>query len=166
MDSTFVSSVGKFVDRFKSDLALYAGAKHAISVVNGTAALHISLKLSGVKQGDGVLIPALTFVATANAVAYCGAEPHFVDSEEKTLGIDPHALRDYLNNISEIRNKQCVNRNTGKIIRVLVPMHTFGHPIDIEGLLSVARDFHLILIEDAAESLGSTINGRPMMQVL
>lgn len=159
LDSTFVSSVGRFVDRFENDLALYTGAKHAIAVVNGTAALHVALKLAGVQQGDEVLIPALTFVATANAVTYCGAEPHFVDSETKTLGIDSVALRDYLNNISEIRNKQCVNRFTGKVIRALIPMHTFGHPVDIEGLLSVALDFHLVLIEDAAESLGSTLNG-------
>ncbi len=160
LDSTFVSSVGKFVDRFENDLALFTGAKHAVAVINGTAALHVALKLAGVQQGDEVLIPTLTFVATANAVAYCGAAPHFVDSETKTLGIDAHALRDYLNIISEIRNKQCVNRLTGKIIRALVPMHTFGHPVDIEGLLSVARDFHLVLVEDAAESLGSTVNGR------
>ena len=160
LDSTFVSSVGKFVDRFEDDMARYTGAKHAVAVVNGTAALHIALKLAGVQQGDEVLIPTLTFVATANAVTYCGAEPHFVDSEEKTLGIDPYALREYLNNISEICNKQCINRRTGKIIRAIVPMHTFGHPVDIEELLSVARDFHLVLIEDAAESLGSTVNGR------
>lgn len=160
LDSTFVSSVGKFVDRFESDLVQYTGAKHAVAVVNGTAALHVSLKLAGVKRGDEVLIPALTFVATANAVSYCGAEPHFVDSEINTLGMDPVALRDYLISISEIRNNQCVNRLTGSIIRALVPMHTFGHPVDIEGLLSVARDFHLVLIEDAAESLGSTVNGQ------
>lgn len=160
LDSTFVSSVGKFVDRFEDDLARFTGVKHAVAVVNGTAALHIALKLAGVQQGDEVLIPTLTFVATANAVAYCGAEPHFVDSEEKNLGIDPYALRDYLNSISEIRNKQCVNNQTGKIIRAIVPMHTFGHPVDIEELLSVAEDFHLVLIEDAAESLGSTIKGR------
>ena len=160
LDSTFVSSVGKFVDRFEGDLARYTGAKHAVAVVNGTAALHIALKLAGVQQGDEVLIPTLTFVATANAVTYCDAEPHFVDSEEKTLGIDPYALREYLNNISEICNNQCVNRRTGKIIRALVPMHTFGHPVDIDRLLSVAHDFHLVLIEDAAESLGSNVNGR------
>ena len=160
LDSTFVSSVGKFVDRFEDDLAVYTGAKHAVAVVNGTAALHVALKLAGVRQGDEVLIPTLTFVATANAVAYCNAKPHFVDSETKTLGIDPYALRDYLNSISEIRNKQCVNKQTGKIIRAIVPMHTFGHPVDIEELLSVAYDFHLVLIEDAAESLGSTINSR------
>lgn len=160
LDSTFVSSVGKFVDRFEVDIARYTGAKHAIAVVNGTAALHIALKLAGVQQGDEVIVPTLTFVATANAVTYCGAEPHFVDSEEKTLGIDPYALREYLNSISEIHNKYCVNRRTGKIIRAIVPVHTFGHPVDMEGLLSVARDFHLILIEDAAESLGSYYHGR------
>ena len=96
LDSTFVSSVGKFVDRFESDLAVYTGAKHVVAVVNGTSALHIALKLAGVKPGDEVLIPALTFVATANAVSYCQAIPHFVDSEERTLGIDPQALREYL----------------------------------------------------------------------
>jgi aminotransferase in exopolysaccharide biosynthesis len=160
LDSTYVSSVGKFVDRFEADLAAYTGAKHAVAVVNGTAALHVALRLAGVQPGDEVLIPTLTFVATANAVAYCGATPHFVDSEERTLGLDPQALREYLHDVTEVRNGQCVNRLTGSVIRALVPMHTFGHPVDIEGALAVARDFHLALVEDAAESLGSTIHGR------
>lgn len=160
LDSTYVSSVGKFVDRFEADIAACTGAKHAVAVVNGTVALHVALQLAGVRQGDEVLIPALTFVATANAVTYCGATPHFVDSEERTLGLDPQVLREYLQDITEIRNEQCVNRNTGCVIRALVPMHTFGHPVDIEGVLSVARDFHLTLVEDAAESLGSTVHGR------
>jgi len=160
IDSTFVSSVGKFVDRFETDLVNYTGAKYAVAVVNGTAALHVSLLLAGVKQGDEVLIPALTFVATANAVAYCGAQPHFVESDINTLGMDSYTLRRYLNEISEIRDNQCVNRKTGCVIRALVPMHTFGHPVDIDGLLAIARDFHLVLIEDAAESLGSTVNGQ------
>ncbi len=160
LDSTFVSSVGKFVDRFEADLAAYTGAKHAVAVVNGTAALHAALRLAGVQPGDEVLIPALTFVATANAVAYCGATPHFVDSEERTLGLDPWALREYLQGITEIHSEQCVNRATGRVIRALVPMHTFGHPMDIEDALAVARDFHLALVEDAAESLGSTSQGR------
>jgi len=159
LDSTYVSSVGKFVDRFEADLIAYTGAKHAVAVVNGTAALHAALILGGVKQDDEVLVPALTFVATANAVSYCGATPHFVDSEERTLGMDPHALREYLRAISKIRNGQCINNNTGRVIRALVPMHTFGHPVDIEGVLAVARDFHLVLVEDAAESLGSTYHG-------
>lgn len=160
LDSTYVSSVGKFVDRFEADLAAYTGARHAVAVVNGTAALHAALRLAGVQPGDEVLIPALTFVATANAVAYCGAIPHFVDSEERTLGLDPGVLREYLQGSAEIRSGQCVNGVTGRVIRALVPMHAFGHPADIEGALAVARDFRLALVEDAAESLGSTVQGR------
>lgn len=160
LDSTFVSSVGKFVDRFEANLAAYTGAKYAVAVVNGTAALHIALKLAGVESGDEVLIPALTFVATANAVAYCGATCHFVDSEEHTLGVDPHKLREHLMATTEQRNGLCVNRATGRVIRALVPMHTFGHPVDLDGLLAVAHDFNLVLVEDAAESLGSYYHGR------
>lgn len=160
IDSTFVSSLGKYVDRFEQDLAEYTGAKHAIATVNGTAALHIALKLAGVKIGDEVLVPALTFVATANAVSYCGAIPHFVDSEEITLGIDSQKLRNYLAENTEKRNGVCVNRVTGRVIRALVAMHTFGHPGDIDGLLSVSRDFNLAFVEDAAESIGSTYHGR------
>jgi len=160
LDSTVVSSVGKFVDRFESDLAAYTGAGYAVAVVNGTAALHIALILAGVKPSDEVLIPALTFVATANAVTYCGAIPHFVDSEDRTLGIDSLKLRDYLACSTEQRAGHCINRLTGKVIRALVPMHTFGHPADMEGLMAVAHDFNIALIEDAAESLGSYYHGR------
>ena len=160
LDSTFVSSVGKFVDRFEMDLASFTGAGYAVAVVNGTAALHIALKLAGVRDGDEVLIPALTFVATPNAVAYCNATPHFVDSEEATLGVDATKLREYLRANTEQRDGQCINRNTRKVIRALVPMHTFGHPVDINSLLVVARDFHITLIEDAAESLGSYYHGQ------
>jgi perosamine synthetase len=162
LDSTFVSSVGKFVDRFEADLSAYTGAKHAVAVVNGTSALHIALQLAGVKPDNEVLIPALTFVATANAVSYCGAIPHFVDSEERTLGVDPQALREYLQSITEIRGGQCFNKATDHVIRALVPVHTFGHPVNIEGMMAVARDFHLALVEDAAESLGSTYQGHHM----
>jgi perosamine synthetase len=160
LDSTFVSSVGKFVDRFENELAAFTGAKRAVAVVNGTAALHVALLLAGVEAGDEVLLPALTFIATANAVAYCQATPHFVDSEESSLGMDARALRDYLSVTTEMRGGYCVNRNTGRVIRAMVPMHTFGHPVDIEALLAVAHDFRLQLIEDAAESLGSTVGGR------
>ena len=160
LDSTFVSSVGKFVDRFEADLTAFTGAKHVVAVVNGTAALHIALKLSGVKTDDEVLIPALTFVATANAVTYCGATPHFVDSEVRTLGVDAAKLRGYLASHTEQRSAQCINRATGRVIRALVPMHTFGHPADLDGLLAVAHDFNLALVEDAAESLGSYYHGR------
>ena len=155
--STFVSSVGPFVTRFENDLCAFTGARHAVAVVNGTAALHISLLLAGVRPGDEVLVPALTFVATANAVAYCQAFPHFVDSNERTLGIDPIALRKYLSSKTVIKDGVCVNRASGRVIRVLLPMHTFGHPADMEALLSVASDFHLRVVEDAAESLGSYI---------
>ena len=161
LDSTFVSSVGKFVDRFEADLAAFTGARHAIAVVNGTAALHIALMLAGVKRGDEVLIPALTFVATANAVSYCGATPHFVDSEERTFGVDAQKLRDYLDRCTEQRAGLCINRSTGRVIRALVPMHTFGHPAAIDGIImAVARDFNIALLEDAAESLGSYYHGR------
>jgi perosamine synthetase len=160
LDSTFVSSVGKFVDRFELDLASYTGAKHAVAVVNGTAALHIALKLAGVQTGDEVLVPTLTFVATANAITYCNARPHFVDSDEITLGVDAAKLREYLLIHTEQLEGQCVNRATSRVIRALVPMHTFGHPVDINGLLAIAHDFNIILVEDAAESLGSFYHGK------
>lgn len=160
LDSTFVSSVGQFVDRFELDLACFTGAKRAVAVVNGTAALHIALKLAGVRTGDEVLTPALTFVATANAVNYCNAIPHFVDSSEDTLGIDPQALRDWLIHAAERTVDGLRNRYTGRRIHALLPMHTFGHPVDLEGLLAVAHDFDLVLVEDAAESLGSYYQGQ------
>jgi perosamine synthetase len=160
LDSTFVSSVGSFVDRFENELAAFTGAKHAIAVVNGTAALHVALRLAGAGPDTEVLVPTLTFVATAAAVMYCGATPHFVEAETSTLGIDPKALREYLSATTEMRGGRCVNRATGRAIVALVPMHTFGHPSDIEALLAIARDFSMALVEDAAESLGSTIGGR------
>ena len=160
LDSNYVSSSGKFVDQFELSLAQYTGAKYAISVVNGTAALQIALKLAGVNSGEEVLLPALTFVATANAISYLGAIPHFVDSEERSLGIDVLKLREYLSANTEEQSGLCVNKSTNRVIRALVPMHTFGHPSDLEQLLSIARDFNLVLIEDAAESLGSFYKGQ------
>jgi perosamine synthetase len=160
LDSNYVSSVGKFVDQFELSLANYTGAKYAISVVNGTAALQIALKLAGVNRGEEVLLPALTFVATANAISYLGAIPHFVDSEESTLGIDVVKLREYLIANTEKQSGLCVNKSTKRVIRALVPMHTFGHPSALERLLSIARDFNLVLVEDAAESLGSFYKGQ------
>lgn len=160
LDSTFVSSVGQYVDRFESDLAAFTGAKHAVAVVNGTAALHVALKLAGVEANDEVLVPALTFVATANAVAYCGAIPHFVDSESVTLGVDAKKLRSYLCSITERRAGVCINASTGRVIRAMVPMHTFGHPVNLHELLAVASDFNIVIIEDAAESLGSYYHGQ------
>ena len=160
IDTGWVSSVGKFVDQFEAMLAEYTGAKYAIAAVNGTAALHICLKLAGVTQGDEVLAPALTFVATANAVTYCGAIPHFVDSEEKTLGLDPHKLESYLAEIAEVRSDVCFNKLTGRRIKAVVPMHTFGHPVDLDPLIELCTRYKLELIEDAAESLGSYYKGR------
>jgi len=160
IDSTFVSSVGKFVDRFETDLATYTGAHYAVAVVNGTAALHVCLLMVGVLPGDEVIVPALTFVATANAVTYCGAIPHFAESDEATLGLDPRQLREYLKEITEVRAGQCINKKSGRAIRAVVPMHTFGHPVDMHELVAVCRDFRLAIVEDAAESLGSTLGGR------
>ncbi len=160
LDTTFVSSVGPFVDRFERELAEYTGAKHAVAVVNGTAALHVGLLVAGVKPGDEVLVPALTFVATANAVAHSNAVPHFVDSCESNLGIDVPALRDYLTSNAERRDGLCINRKTGRVIRAVVPMHTFGHPVELDDLLRLAQDFNLAIVEDAAESLGSSYRGR------
>ena len=160
INSTNVSSVGKFVGRFEKELADFTGAKFAVAVVNGTAALHIALKLAGVVPEDEVLIPALTFVATANAVIYCNATPHFVDSEETTLGIDSNKLRDYLENNTEQASNKCINVNTGKVIRAIVLMHTFGHPSNLKDLLSIAKDFNIAMVEDAAEALGSFYGGQ------
>lgn len=160
LDTGWVSSNGKYVDRFEAQLAEYTGARHAIAVVNGTAALHVCLKLADVQRGDEVIIPALTFIATANAVSYCGATPHFADSAYTTLGLDSAKLSDYLSDIGEVRNGAYINRKTRATIRAVLPMHTFGHPTDIEGLIETAARFRLEIIEDAAESLGSFYKGR------
>lgn len=159
ISSTFVSSVGSFVDRFEKELAEYTGAQYAVAVVNGTAALHVAMLLSGVEQGQEVIMPALTFVATANAARYLGAHPHFADSAESTLGLDPTALRDWLNYSAERVAGVTRNKNTGRHIHALVPMHTFGHPCDLDEMLAIAHDYKLVLIEDAAESLGSCYKG-------
>ena len=160
IESTFVSSVGAYVDRFERELAEYSGARRAVAVVNGTAALQVALQLAGVRAGDEVIVPALTFVATANAVHYLGAMPHFADSSEETLGLDPDALRDWLEHTAERTADGIRNRHTGRPIRAVVPMHTFGHPCDMDGLMAVAHDYGLALVEDAAESLGSRYHGR------
>jgi len=160
LDSTFVSSVGEFVPEFERRLVEFTGGKHAVAVVNGTAALHVALKLAGVGHGDEVLSPALTFAASANAVVYCGAVPHFVESTTSDLGLDTGLLRDYLGRATERSNGLTVNKATGRVIRALMPMHTFGHAGDLDGMLAIARDFNLVLVEDAAESLGSSYNGR------
>lgn len=160
LDTGWVSSAGKYVERFENDLIALTGAKHAVAVVNGTAALHIALTLAGVGCDDEVLVPALTFAATAAAVKYCGAIPHFVDSEQRTLGLDPCALRRHLEAIADVRGGACWNARSGRRIRAVVPMHTFGHPVDLEGVLALAADLGLEVVEDAAESLGSYYRAR------
>jgi perosamine synthetase len=160
LDTGWVSSVGAYVDRFERELAEYTGAGYAIAMSNGTAALHICLLLAGVRGGEEVLVPTLTFVATANTVAYIGATPHFVDCEDISLGVDAARLEDYLRETAAIAGDTCINLRTGAVIRALVVMHVFGHPCDLDALDELARRWKLVLVEDAAESLGSRYRGR------
>ncbi len=155
IDSTFVSSVGKFVDEFEEKIANYTGAKYAIATSNGTSALHISLLLANVKQNDEVITQSLTFVATCNTINYCGAQPIFVDVDRDTMGLSPSALKDFLKNNASVKNQQCINNKTGRVIKACVPMHTFGHPCRIDEIKDICDQYHIVLIEDAAESLGS-----------
>lgn len=161
IDTGWVSSVGSFVDEFEAELARRCGTHFAVATVNGTAALHAALTTVGVARDDEVIIPALTFVATANAVTYCGAIPHFVDSEPATLGIDPSKLRRRLENVVKPAGPTVVNRNTGRTIRAVVPVHVFGHPVDMDALSEVCAEFGLAIVEDATEALGSRYKGRP-----
>lgn len=156
----WVSSVGAYVIKFEEELAKFFGVKRAVAVVNGTAALHIALKVAGVKADDEVLMPSLTFIATANAVSYCGAIPHFIDVHGETLGVDPFKLEAYLREISELRNDVLYNKQTNRRIKALVPMHTFGHAVHIDELVQLADKYHLVLVEDAAESLGTYYKGK------
>ena len=160
VSSTYVSSVGPFVDRFEDAIAEYTGSRRAVAVVNGTAALQVALQLVGVKAGDEVVMSALTFVATANAARYLGATPHFADSSLNNLGLDPDALQEWLKYVVEKTSAGSRNRFTGSRISALVPMHAFGHPCEIEKLVRVAKDYQLRVVEDAAESLGSYFGDR------
>ncbi|MBS0366239.1 MAG: LegC family aminotransferase [Proteobacteria bacterium] len=160
LDTGWVSSVGSYVDRFERDLSAYTGAAHVIATSNGTSALHTCLLCAGVRAGDEVLLPTLTFIATANAVSYVAATPHFVDSEPVSLGVDAAKLDAYLRDIARLDDGVCVNRQTGAPIRALVVMHVFGHPADLDRLDEVTRRWRLVLVEDAAESLGSSYHGR------
>jgi len=155
IDSTFVSSVGKYVDRFEAEFARSVGAKYAVATVNGTAALHISLVLAEVEQDDEVITQPLTFIATANAISYCGAKPVFVDVDLDTMGLSPKSLEAFLQTNCEIKADKCINKTTGKTIKACVPMHTFGHPCRIDEIKEVCDEWHIVLVEDAAESLGS-----------
>jgi perosamine synthetase len=160
IDTGWVSSAGSYVAEFEKRLAAFTGAAHAVACVNGTAALHVALQLAGVEAGDEVLMPALTFVATANAVAYCGAVPHLCDVERRTLGIDPAKLGEHLQRISQRRPDGCYNRDTGRRLAAIVPMHTLGHPVDMDPLVTLGAQWAIPIVEDAAESLGSYYRGR------
>ena len=159
IDSTFVSSIGPFVNKFEEMIADYTGAKYAIATVNGTSALHSALVLAGVQTGDEVVTQSLTFVATCNAIAYCGANPVFVDVSRKTLGLSPDSLEYFLKNYGEIRNDGlCWNKHTNRVIRACIPVHNFGHPARLDKIKQWCHHYNIQLIEDAAESLGSFFN--------
>ena len=161
IDSTFVSSVGAFVDRFEQEVAAYTKSPKAIATVNGTAALHIALKLAGVENSDLVITQPLTFVATCNAIAYCRAEPVFVDVDKHTLGLSAHAMQAWLEEHAFIDDQlTCRHRDSQRIIRACLPMHTFGHPADLDGIMRVCSQWNIALVEDAAESLGSLYKGQ------
>lgn len=156
----WVSSVGAYVTKFEEELAKFVGVKRAVAVVNGTAALHIALKVAGVEAEDEVLMPSLTFIATANAISYCSAIPHLVDVHEDTMGMDPFKLEKYLQKIAEVRGNELYNKQTNRRIKALVPMHTFGHAAHLDELVALANKYHLVLVEDAAESLGTYYKGK------
>jgi len=155
IDSTFVSSVGKFVNEFEEKIAKYTGAKYAIATSNGTSALHISLILAHVDKDSEVITQPLTFVATCNAVSYCNAAPIFIDVDRDTMGLSPSALRFFLENNTTIRNNQCINNKTSKVIKACMPMHTYGHPCKIDKIKQICDEYYIFLIEDAAESVGT-----------
>ena len=162
IDSTFVSSVGAYVDRFEQDFAAYVGMDNAVACVNGTAALHTALILADVQQDDEVITQALTFVATCNAISYQKAHPVFVDVDKDTMGMSPKALGDFLDENAEIIEGVCINKNTGRVIKAVVPMHTFGHPCRIDEIADLCKKWCVVLIEDAAEALGSSYKGRAL----
>lgn len=160
IDTTFVSSVGKFVDRFEEMVAEYTGAKKAVVCVSGTNALHMAMMLVGVERDDEVLTQALTFIATCNAISYIGAHPVFIDVDKDTMGLSPKAVKAWLEAYAEIKEGICYNKTTGRRIKACVPMHTFGHPVHLNELVEVCKEWHIELVEDAAESLGSFYKGK------
>ncbi|MBT5749552.1 MAG: LegC family aminotransferase [Flavobacteriales bacterium] len=160
IDSTYVSSVGKFVDKFEEKIAEYTGSNYAVATTNGTSALHIAFLLSDVIEDDEVITQPLTFIATCNAISYCGANPIFIDVDKETMGLSPDSLNSFLSEHAVVKNNQCLNKTTGKIIKVCVPMHTLGHSCRISEIKEICDKYKIILIEDAAESLGSFYNGK------
>jgi perosamine synthetase len=155
IDSTFVSTVGNFVDRFEEEIAKYTGAKYAVATVNGTSGLHISLILANVDKDSEVITQPITFVATCNAISYCGAVPIFIDVDKETMGLSPSALKSFLEKNTSVENNKCINNVTGKVIKACVPMHSYGHPCKIDKIKEICDEYHIFLIEDAAESIGS-----------
>lgn len=155
IDTNFVSSVGKFVEKFELDIAKYVGAKFAVATNNGTAAIHISLILAGVEQNDEVITQPLNFVATCNAISYCKAKPLFIDVDRDTMGLSPYALQTFLEKNTKIIDKKCINKKTKKVIRACVPMHSYGHSCKIDQIKKICEKYYIFLIEDGAESLGS-----------
>jgi len=160
IDTTFVSSVGKFADRFEKMIAKFTGAKKAVVCVNGTNALHLALRLVGVEQNDEVITQPLTFIATANAIAYCDAHPVFIDVDKDTMGLSPSKMNEWLEEHAEIKGNACFNKLTQRRIKACVPMHTFGHPVHLDELMQVCNEYRIELVEDAAESLGSFYKGK------
>ncbi|MUI52489.1 LegC family aminotransferase [Aliivibrio fischeri] len=160
IQSTFVSSVGKFVDEFEQKIETYTGTAKAVAAVNGTAALHAALYMAGVQRGDFVITQALTFVATCNALHHMGAEPIFVDVSPVSLGLCPKVMDEYLTQHAEVTDTGCVHKQTKRPIRAVVPMHTFGHPVELDELIAVCHKWNITLVEDAAESLGSFYKGK------
>lgn len=161
IDTGWVSSVGRYVDAFEAEVARFSGCSHGVAVVNGTAALQTALIVAGVNAGDEVLMPALAFVATANAASHLGAVPHFIDSAHDTLGICPRSLRSHLEDVAEVHDGHIWNTQTGRRIAAIVPVHIFGCPVDMDSLDEVMCDWPMMVVEDAAESLGSIYKGRP-----
>ncbi len=160
IESTFVSSVGKYVDRFEEMIKEYTGAKYAIATTNGTTALHMSLLVAGVKRDDLVITQSLTFIATCNAISYVGANPIFVDVDLDSLGLSSFHLQEFLKTKTIMRNGECFHKESGKRISACVPMHTFGHPVKIDEIVKLCEQYKIALIEDAAESLGSKYKGK------
>ena len=153
--STFVSSAGKFVDQLESKIAKYTNSKYAIATTNGTSAIHLSLILAGVDQNSEVITQSLNFIASSNAINYCGAKPLFIDVDRDTMGLSPSALRFFLKNNTSIKNKKCINNKTNRVIKACIPMHSYGHPCRIDEIKKICNENYIFLIEDAAESLGS-----------
>ena len=160
IDSTFVSSVGAYVDEFERKMEDYTGATKAVAVVNGTSALQVALRLVGVSKGDEVITQALSFVATANAISYNNAIPVFLDVDLDTMGLSPDSVRNFLENYAELREDGSYNKSTGKRISACVPMHTFGFPVHLDELITLCNKWKIPVVEDAAESLGSYYKGR------